>query len=72
MDRERCTVIGRRRTECCIALTVPRIFRRDKVARTSKVRACHVSQLLALTTSSQGIQSNSWLAEGVEVRSRGI
>ena len=29
--------------ECCIALRMPRIFRLDKVTRTNKVTACHVS-----------------------------
>ena len=40
----------------CIALKMPQILRIDKVVWTNKVRACHVSKLLALTTSFQGIQ----------------
>ena len=51
----------------CIALKMPQILRIDKIAWTNKVRACHVSKLLAPTTSIQGIQSIPWLAEGVEV-----
>ena len=56
----------------CIALKMPQILRIDKVVWTNEIRACHVSKLLVLTTTFQGIQSNPWLAEGVEVRSRCI
>ena len=42
--------------QCCKALRMPLSFKPDKVARTNKIRACHVSKLLVLTTSFQGIQ----------------
>ena len=56
MDRKGCTVIGRRYTECLMEVKMPEILRIDKATWTNKVRACHVSKLLVLTTSIQDIQ----------------
>ena len=42
--------------DAVLLLRVPRALWLDKVAWTNDVRACHVSKLLALTTSFQGIQ----------------